>query len=294
MKILLICLLALSLVFAQENFSGDFKDICRDNGYPMEQEWVTTEDGYMLKMFRITGGLNKPAGSNNGNTPILLQHGILDSADCFVVHGQDLSPAFYLANQGYDVWLGNTRGNKYSREHKTLNPNKKEFWDFSFKEMAKDAKAQISHVLKDTKFEKVAYVGHSQGTTQFFVGMAEEPDWFAERVSVFIALGPVARLDHSKSHLLKMISTFKYAVVKAARLLGIHEMFPSNYLTRTGMTALCGNIPSLCLAGTALVASTYPLVDEKKAGGLYMSHFPSGTSLKALDHFAQVLNSKKF
>ncbi len=43
-----------------------------------------------------------------------------------------------LANIGYDVWLGNNRGNKYSRSHISLNPDKdKNFWDFSFHEMGK-------------------------------------------------------------------------------------------------------------------------------------------------------------
>ena len=62
-------------------------------------------------------------------------HGILDSSDAWVVN-DDESPAFILAKAGYDVWLGNNRGNKYSRRHVTLSPDiDEEFWNFSFEEL---------------------------------------------------------------------------------------------------------------------------------------------------------------
>lgn len=44
-----------------------------------------------------------------------------------------LRSAFMLADLGYDVWLGNLRGNTYSVGHENhqLNPNKTSFWRFS-------------------------------------------------------------------------------------------------------------------------------------------------------------------
>lgn len=44
---------------------------------------------------------------------------------------------FVLADNGFDVWLGNVRGNHYSRAHATLSPEKRHYWDFSFDEMIK-------------------------------------------------------------------------------------------------------------------------------------------------------------
>lgn len=38
--------------------------------------------------------------------------------------------AFILADQGYDVWLGNARGNLYSKAHVTYNVDSPAFWNF--------------------------------------------------------------------------------------------------------------------------------------------------------------------
>ena len=56
------------------------------------------------------------------------------------------SSAFRAAQAGYDVWLGNNRGSKYSLGHiKSADYYKHEsYWEFSFPEMGKyDLPAQI-------------------------------------------------------------------------------------------------------------------------------------------------------
>jgi len=32
------------------------------------------------------------------------------------MHDENNAPAFFLAKKGYDIWLGNYRGSKYSRK----------------------------------------------------------------------------------------------------------------------------------------------------------------------------------
>jgi len=55
-----------------------------------------------------------------------MMHGLLDSADTFVLNSEERAPAFVLADSGFDVWVGNWRGNFYSRRHITLPASKEE------------------------------------------------------------------------------------------------------------------------------------------------------------------------
>lgn len=72
--------------------------------------------------------------------------------------------AYILADQGYDVWIGNARGNKYSRAHTYLDPDSGvDFWDFTWHQIGiYDIPAMIDYVLEQTGQEDMFYIGHSQ------------------------------------------------------------------------------------------------------------------------------------
>ena len=125
-----------------------------------------TDDGYVLKLFRIQ---EKSGRITSGKLVVMLQHGLIDSADDWVMNDEKGSLGLILANAGYDVWLTNSRGNKYSRISTNVTTNHKEFWDYSFQEMGQyDVKVNIDFILKMTGKKKLTYVGHSQGTSQMF------------------------------------------------------------------------------------------------------------------------------
>lgn len=147
--------------------------------------------------------------------------------------------------------------------------------------------------MQKTGVSKVAYVGHSQGTSQMYAALATQHDWFKERVSIFVSLGSVTRLDHMTSDLLKLLITTDIAI-PTIKALGIVEMFPSDYLTKPTFILLCGTLPWVCKFGSALVADADPRVDDTLYARNYFGHFPSGSSLKCLEHYAQIYKAKKF
>ena len=61
----------------------------------------------------------------------------------------DKAPAFVASEAGYDVWLGNLRGNKYCHGHETLDFNKdaKDFYNFDIEHHSSlDLVAMIDYI----------------------------------------------------------------------------------------------------------------------------------------------------
>ena len=65
-------------------------------------------------MQRIPGSTKEDEDSSLKKAPLVFFHGLADSSISWVVNTLENAPAFIAASQGYDVWLGNFRGNKYA------------------------------------------------------------------------------------------------------------------------------------------------------------------------------------
>ncbi|KAL6431842.1 hypothetical protein ACFW04_007361 [Cataglyphis niger] len=166
-------------------------EMIRKAGYPAEAHVITTEDGYILTLHRIPGG--------NDSLPVLLQHGLLCTSTDWVILGKGKALAYLLADQGYDVWLGNFRGNTYSRAHISLSPSDLKFWNFSFHEIGMyDLPAMITFITNMRSQPLHTYIGHSMGTTTFYIMASERPE-IARMVEMMISFAPAVFISHMKS-----------------------------------------------------------------------------------------------
>ena len=158
----------ISLLSAQSADPGleypEFEEIAAKYGYGWEPHTVYSEDGWKLTLLRITAVKDVPIQSEK--PPVFMIHGATDSGFNWV-HGPFFKPGLpgLLAEQGYDVWVGNSRGTPYSNYNiKDGTWSLKERWDFDWSDMGQyDISAFVDKVLEVTGKPKVTMMGYSQG-----------------------------------------------------------------------------------------------------------------------------------
>ena len=91
----------------------DFEELCSIFGYTHEEHVVLTKDGYLLGLHRLPSkkGMQKTSpGTSTGKPVVYLHHGLLMNSEIWVCMTEaERCIPFVLAEQGYDVWLGNNR-----------------------------------------------------------------------------------------------------------------------------------------------------------------------------------------
>uniref|UniRef100_A0A182IQC4 Lipase n=1 Tax=Anopheles atroparvus TaxID=41427 RepID=A0A182IQC4_ANOAO len=270
-------------------------EITQKYGYSTEMHHIHTEDGYILELHRIRASPSF-GRADPSNLPVLLMHGLMGSSADWILIGPEDSLPYLLSDRGHDVWLGNTRGNRYSRNHSRLSTEEREFWDFSFHELGLyDLPAMVDHVLEQTGARRLHYIAHSQGTSMFFVLNALRPE-YAGKFQLMQALAPAAFVTHLKHPFLRFLVEHQAVATFVLESLGVVEVkpFPNDW-TRL-VDALCPDFlnRALCLdAMHSLTGSKYP---HLSVNGYRMvwHHVPAGCSVKQWAHFGQLVTSGHF
>lgn len=271
-----------------------------------EEHEATTSDGFILKLHRIAYGRDV-SSSRNGAAPkhtikvqedgsdrpaVLLQHGLLESSCDFMVLGDGEGLAFLLADAGFDVWMGNSRGNVFSRKHTTYDITQDAFWAFSFDEMAEyDLPAMLDYIQQVTGQERISYVGFSQGSTVALAALSSQPE-LAQRLKAVALMGPVSYMTHLESQPLKMLASLNSDLLFT--LLGVHEFLPSKRIVQLLEGQLCYLEPHLCLNILAAIAGFDGGHVNATKLPMYVQYTPAGTSVQNMAHWAQWVRETRF
>ncbi|NWI47626.1 LIPM Lipase, partial [Picathartes gymnocephalus] len=262
------------------------------HGYPSEEYDVMTEDGYFLSLNRIPQGKGD-AGLSESRSPVLIVHDFcLDGGD-WVDNFPGSSLAFILADAGYDVWIGNNRGNSWSRRHISLSIGSEEFWDFSFHEMAVyDLPAMVGFILMQTEQEKLFYVGHGQGSSLGFIAFSSLPH-LAGKIQLFFALGPLYTFRHVVSPALKLV--FLPDLLLKERF-GTRELVLVQRKEKMLLAEKCSSplAAEICASRIFFVGGFDSRNLNMSRVDVYMSHFPDYTSVKNLLHWGQTAKTAEF
>jgi len=276
-------------------------ELIRYWGYPVEEHHVVTEDGYILGLHRIPHGRASPNSSAAPRPVVYLQHCLGCSSAIWSWGPPSKSLGMLLADEGYDVWMGNSRGNTYSRNHTTLpvcsTARCKEFWDFDWHEGGLyDVTAGVDYALNVTGEETLDYVGHSMGCTQYLVMLSQRPQ-YNKKIRLGALLAPPAFMTHANSPLF-LVARLAGDIQYLYHLLGHYEFLPHTEVVSWFGRMFCSELhlhyQEICdNIGMVMLGFNPDQLNETMIP-TYMDHFPEGTSTRTFAHYVQLYFSGRF
>lgn len=232
----------------------------KSHGYNGEAHQVITEDGYILRIHHVYPKNHSRSPKNQ----VLLVHSAFSSSFYFLNSGLNISIGFYLADNGYDVWLGNVRGSKYSTAHKWLPTESSDYWKFSFHEMGVfDLPPMIDYVMNAAgvwnnfnkflnyklNFSKgssgIFYIGHAQSGQQLLALLSLRPE-YNEKIIQSHLFGAVGAISNPRPPVKTLIPIY---------FVFLHFFKDLPYVDLKALNVIGGNVSNfLCTQGIRLAA----------------------------------------
>ncbi|KAK3036459.1 hypothetical protein RJ639_030058 [Escallonia herrerae] len=233
----------------------------------------------------------------HGLVPIMyshVSHVILESATLnqdgmtWLLTSPDQSLALILADAGYDVWIANTRGTRFSRRHVRLDPSNPAFWNWTWDDLVShDLPAAIDFVFKQTG-QKTHYVGHSMGTLIALASFSEGKE--IDKVRSAALLSPIAYLSHMTTALGDVAA--RAFAGEITTLFGLAEFNPRGAPVASFLKALCAYPGVDCFDLLSALTGNNCCLNASTVE-LFLKNEPQSTATKNMVHLAQTVRDGK-
>ena len=287
--LLLIHLIIFCISINDDEIDTYYKDYIKSLGYKLEEYEVITDDYYKLSLWHFV-----PKFQVDPNKVVYFQPGFMCVAWVYLQNGKDSLP-FLLMEEGYDVWIGHNRGTIHSLGHLTKDSQAKnsDYWDFSIDDYAlSDLPANLDTVKAKTGAKKLTYIGHSQGTTLFFMLYMHDPKYIEESIEKFVSLGTVYTINHASLMPVNVVDKI-YGLLEMTMDLDTKPIYFGNG-QRNMIANMCHQSPFLC-------KKTFESMENLRSTDrinfdtiyTYFYYFPGGTSANCLLHWSQIHQAKQ-
>ncbi|XP_076254978.1 lipase 3-like [Rhynchophorus ferrugineus] len=241
---LVLCNYYISVLFAaiHPDIGLNFIQRVKRHGYSVEVHQVTTEDNYILCIYRIPYGIHKSSRSSGNKSAVLFVHGMGGSPNNWILFGARDSFAYYVADRGFDVWVMATRGVEVPlpKMHKKYNwIDDPDYWDYSLHDIGiYDLPAVIDYITEYTKQEKIFFIGHSAACPEFFIMMSEKPQYNRKiKISALYSSSPILnKIDYPVVIATTSVIDIMKGVVK---YLDMKEFFPQFRIINDMSKVMC-------------------------------------------------------
>ncbi|CAI8604901.1 unnamed protein product [Vicia faba] len=259
-------------------------------GYPCSEYVIQTKDGFLLGLQRVSSSSSARIGyySQESRPPVLLLHGLFMAGDAWFLNTPEQSLGFILADHGFDVWVGNVRGTRWSHGHISLSEKNRYFWDWSWEELAQYDLAEMINYINSVTNSKLFVVGHSQGTIISLAAFTQ-PE-IVEKVEAAALLSPISYLNHvSAPMVLRMV---KLHIDQMIVTMGVHELnFKSDWGANL-LVSLCDTRLS-CSDMLSSITGKNCCFNESRVA-YYLEQEPHPSSSKNLNHLFQMIRKGTF
>ncbi|KAK1272335.1 Triacylglycerol lipase 2 [Acorus gramineus] len=221
-------------------------------------------------------------GGRGRRQPVLLQHGVLVDGMTWLLNSPEESLGFILAGRGFDVWIANSRGTRWSWGHVSLDSSDSAYWQWSWDELvAYDLPAIFDFVYQQTG-QKLDYVGRSMRTLIALAYVFEGR--LIDKLRSAASLSPVAYLTHMTTPI--GILAAKAFIGEITTGLGIAEFNPKGMPVTNFLKTLCKNPGIGCYdLMTSFIGKNYCL--NESTVEVFLKYEPQSTSTRNMVHLAQ-------